>query len=255
MAGKLEFSLTILAMFTLCLVDGSDPQSGGIEGESLSPYCLRIKNVTIIMTVAPLDSKMTSEYTGQTIIENIEEEFYLLVKALLREKCTLIWVYSKTHNSLRRITDRNYQSLFAYDFMDVTGLEMQGTFNDPVQLSNLLDNLPESNDKVEQILLYSNQDDIPLQSFPFYVCRTFPTNGGIEKHVSDELEHLQKRKKTKIIVLCISFPTCNLQPHYPLCALSKKWLRKDNIVEVNMKSGEDEFDIFRQTFDLIRSLS
>ena len=191
-------------------------------------------------------------------------EYYLLVKALSRDRCSIVWVYSKTYRRLVRITEENYANLFEYHSMKVSGAKgppTQSEFypvNDRGQLLDLLTTLPASNDKqeVEQILLYSELQNIDEYFPSFQLISCSKPIKEEENQVSNEFQYFQEHKKMKIILVFIRYPIstpCKKQQECDLCTLSKEWLQRDRLIRRTVDYSSP-LNIFRPTFDLIRSL-
>ena len=89
--------------------------------------------------------------------KEFEREYYFLVKALIKDGCSMVWLYSKTHKRLLRITDRNYANIFDYDSLD-TGINSSGKDDivNSVTILNVMQKLLSLNG--EQILLYFDQN-------------------------------------------------------------------------------------------------
>ena len=145
------------------------------------------------------------------------------------------------------------QVFFDYDFMDFMDSVRKNNSMDPGEILNLLTNLTPLNNKVEQILLYSDQKFIYTHNSLMLVC-----SETVEQQVSDELQYLQEHKQIKIVLVCIKHFMCYAgagSKQFTLCTLSKKWLQRNRLIEIDAGTVKGKsLNIFRQTFDLIRSL-
>ena len=161
----------------------------------------------------------------------------------------MVWFYSWTHKRLEKLTNENYASLFDYNFMGPRHNSGPVLQEDPSDILNLLTRMRTSNDKIEQILLYADHKFIFIPAAVAAVC-----SGPVQKHISDELRYLQEHKQIKIVLFCITNNFCYYEfKEYSLCYLSKKWLQRKRLIEIDADKGKS-LDIFRLTFELIRSL-
>uniref|UniRef100_A0A7M5XNI6 Uncharacterized protein n=1 Tax=Clytia hemisphaerica TaxID=252671 RepID=A0A7M5XNI6_9CNID len=175
-------------------------QSTGICGGSL--LCTDRKNITIIPHNADTDTQHhLMFYSRNEMLENTSLQLQYFIKSLLEDSCFEIWIYSPISNHCIRQTEENYVPFLQTEWMTIT-------HTDDNEILDLLSHIPQTNDEIEQTLLFVS----------FQYLMKLLSKG--EFNFGKKLKEI--RQKHNIVILC---ETLSL-----LCHEGEKWLGNQKVI-------------------------
>ena len=198
-----SFQITNIVVWTILL-----SKSTNIIVRSESMLCVKRKNITVIPHI-----DIYQEWHGRDdwIIPKVKNQGMQLryfVKALLESSCFEVWFYSPIQNSCIRQTEENYVQFLETEWMAMTS-------TDDNNILNLLSNIPNSNDDMEQTLLF----------FSYYL---YPKEEITNKStIADKLK--DKQDKYNIILICH-------KDNSVLCTRSENWLARQKVIHTSFST-------------------
>ena len=165
--------------------------------------CIKIKNITVAPDI--------DIHTGGLEWQLELEQLGILIKALLRDSCTEVWMYSRIHKRSIRMMESNFKH-----FLD-TEIAVS-KFIDENEFVKFATKLPEVNTTSEQTILYR-----------YSYSRFAGTPIKKSLLISKVLKNLQNDKKFNIIVL-----STELGPAQELSII--KWIQYNRCLKFRIKN-------------------